>query len=128
MSRILIIDDEVIIRNLLRRILQGAGHEVFEAENGAVGIQVFRQHPVDLVITDLIMKVQGGLKTIAELRQLDPAVKIIAISGGSVLATETLDDALKAGVQQAIRKPFTIQQILSAVAQVTGAPPPSARN
>lgn len=117
MSRILIIDDEVIIRNLLRRILEGAGHEVFEAENGKVGVELFHRQPVDLVITDLIMKVQGGLQTIAEIRQLRPTQKIIAISGGSVTATETLDDALKAGVNFAVRKPFTISQILAAVTQ-----------
>ena len=65
---ILVVDDHDQIRNVLRRILQGAGYEVFEASNGREAIKWLRENAADLVITDLIMPEQEGLETIQFLR------------------------------------------------------------
>ena len=78
---ILVVDDYDQIRNLLRRILQGGGYEVFEASNGRQAIDWLRKNGVDLVITDLIMPEQEGLETIQFLRNERPDLKIIAMSG-----------------------------------------------
>lgn len=126
MSRILIIDDEIVIRKVLRRVLEGAGHEVIDAENGLVGIDLFRQHRPDLVITDLIMQVKGGLETITELRREFPEVKIIAISGGSMDAGKSLTIARQKGAQATLRKPFSIAELRSLVLQVLGTSSPAA--
>ena len=66
--KVLVIDDDSQIRLMLREVLVWAGYEVFEAENGREGLLQQRRHPVDLVITDLIMPEQEGLETIAALK------------------------------------------------------------
>ncbi|MBN2415375.1 response regulator [bacterium] len=82
MARILVIDDEKIIRTVVHRYLSKAGHEVEVAEDGNIGIEKFRRHPADLVITDIIMPNKEGIETIAELKSEYPDLKIIAMTGG----------------------------------------------
>ena len=67
MARILLIDDEKLIRALLRSVLEGAGHQVSEAANGRDGLGLYRQQPVDLVITDIAMPERNGLELILDL-------------------------------------------------------------
>jgi len=82
MSRILVTDDEDQIRAMLRHALESSGHEVLEANNGEEGVRIYQKQPADLVITDILMPEKEGLESIRELRRLNPAVRIIAISGG----------------------------------------------
>jgi len=82
MARILVIDDEKIIRTVVYRYLSKMGHEVELAEDGAIGVAKFRANPTDLVITDIIMPNKEGIETIAELKNEFPEVKIIAMTGG----------------------------------------------
>ena len=89
MSKILVIDDDKNIRSLLRDFLERDGYEVMEAENGKVGLKLFRENGADLVITDLIMPEKEGIETIRELRRDFSDVKIIAISGGGAIGPET---------------------------------------
>ncbi len=81
MARILVIDDEYELRSMLRQMLEHAGHEVSEAVNGAVGIEIYERDAPDLIITDIIMPEKEGVETIIALRRADPALPIIAISG-----------------------------------------------
>ena len=81
MARILVIDDDEQMRSLLCRILTHDGHDVFEADNGQTGIEIFDKEGADLVITDLVMPEKDGIETIVVLRRTFPALKIIAISG-----------------------------------------------
>jgi DNA-binding NtrC family response regulator len=116
MGRVLVIDDEAQILTLLRRGLELAGHEVVEASNGAVGLRHYREQPFDLVITDILMPEQEGLESILELRELDPNVRIIAISGGSgSVALDVLDLARRLGARRTFSKPFELGQIVTAV-------------
>ena len=78
---ILVIDDEEPVRAYLRLILEREGHEVWDAEDGAAGIDKVRERAPDLVITDLVMPKMGGLETIRVLRRGFPQVRIVAISG-----------------------------------------------
>jgi len=81
MATILIIDDEEHIRALLRTTLEAAGYEVTEATNGRIGLELYRQRPTDLVITDIVMPELNGLDMLLELTREFLHTKVIAISG-----------------------------------------------
>ena len=84
MARILVIDDEPVLRITFRHILEEEGYEVFDAEDGAEGVEVCRESHPDLVITDMMMPKQEGSETVAILRQEFPAMPVIAMSGAEV--------------------------------------------
>ena len=116
MARILVIDDEELVRFTVKQALEKAGHEVVEAADGNDGIEIYRQSPVDLIITDIIMPQKEGVETIVELRREDPDVKIIAIFGGGRTGnTDYLEMAKKFGARRVLRKPFGRQELLAAV-------------
>ncbi len=118
MARILIIDDEDELRSLLRQMRELAGHEVSEAVNGAAGIEIYERDAPDLIITDIIMPEKEGVETIIALRRADPALPIIAISGGGRLdATDFLTMAKKLGARRTLTKPFLREQLLEAVGE-----------
>jgi|SRR2546426_923959 len=114
MARILVIEDHPAMRDVLEESLMAAGHEVRTAANGKEGVALFRAHPADLVITDLLMPEKEGLETIKDLRARAPALKIIAISGASP-EWRVLDMAKQLGAHKTLVKPFTPQEILGAV-------------
>ncbi len=82
MARILVVDDEPDQRFLLRRIFERAGHEVTEATDGAAAVKAIRELPPDLVVTDMMMPVVGGVEFIRCLRG-DPATAHIPILAAS---------------------------------------------
>lgn len=116
MARILVIDDEELIRETIRMRLEQSGHEVFEAGNGAEGLRRLEEIDVDLVVTDIIMPEQEGIETIRLIRERDPKIGIIAISGGGRTRNfGFLDFAKKLGANGALPKPFTGTQLLAVV-------------
>jgi len=116
MARIIIVDDDVQIRDMLRQMLERAGYEVVEAPNGKVALRLCREKPADLVITDLIMPEMEGVETIMKLRHDFPDVKIIAISGGGRAGLEEyLYSAEKLGALRTFTKPFNRKEIIAAV-------------
>ena len=112
MATILIIDDDPQIRRVLVQVLTRVGHEPIEAEDGKEGLNQFRAHKPDLVVTDILMPVKEGLETIRELRGEAPGVAIIAMSGGDPLF---LDIAEMLGADVTLRKPFTTSEFLQAI-------------
>lgn len=121
MARILIIDDEAPVRNMLRQMLEKEGYEVAEAEDGKVGMRRYAEHPPDLVITDILMPEKEGIETILALRKADPGVKIIAISGGGRTGRlDVLPVAKAFGALRTLAKPFTRDELLGAVRSVLG--------
>jgi DNA-binding response OmpR family regulator len=118
MSRILIIEDDNSLRSVLAKALARAGHEVFQAADGKVGVEMARATPLDLVITDLIMPIQEGVETILILRKELPTLPIIAISGGVPNSPIYLNIAEKVGARQILTKPFTAAEMLAAIAEV----------
>lgn len=116
MARILIIDDEELIRETMKMKLEQSGHEVVEAANGVAGLRAFVDNPVDLVVTDIIMPDQEGIETIRKIRQRDPRVGIIAMSGGGRGRNlHFLDVAQKLGASAVLPKPFTGSQLVALV-------------
>lgn len=117
MARILLIDDEQMVRETLIRLLEQGGHEVASAENGERGLQLAREGDYELVVTDINMPGVDGLATIDGLSAALGHQRIIAISGGSrdVHASDCLEMAQDAGAKLVLQKPFTSQQLLDAV-------------
>jgi CheY-like chemotaxis protein len=114
-KHILIADDEPLVRAYVRRVLEKAGYEVTEAEDGREAVRQVGDGNVQLVITDLVMPDQEGLETIQILRRKAPDVAIVAISGA--FHPEYLDAARKLGAVVALSKPLTAKELLQAVSQ-----------
>lgn len=119
MAHILIIDDEQPIRLMLRKMLESEGYVVTEASNGAEGIKRYHENPADLIITDLIMPEKEGTETIMELKKENPAVKIIAMSGGGKNKPDGyLHTAKLLGAKQTFEKPVRKNELLEAIRQL----------
>lgn len=121
MPKILLVDDDDAVREILRKALVSAGHEVEEAPNGVVALAAYRRQKSDVVITDLVMPEKDGLETIIELRRLDPAARIIAMSGGGRALGPGqfyLESARLFGALEILAKPFNIAELLTAVSDV----------
>ena len=119
MARILVIDDEDVVRRMLRTALELQGHEVFEAEQGDEALRVQQASPPDLVITDIIMPEKDGLEVIMALRRLAPRLKVIAMSGGGRFSQiDALETAEMLGAAATLRKPFNLAVVLETVKNV----------
>ena len=116
MARILIIEDDEIVRFTLREILESADHEVTETENGLEANGLHDAHAFDLIITDIVMPEKEGFETIRDLKKDDPNVPIIAISGGGRFKTDAYTKiAEDLGAMHALKKPFDDDQLLKLV-------------
>jgi DNA-binding response OmpR family regulator len=119
LPRILVIEDDAQLRQMLAIALGKAGHEVVECADGRKAISAHETRPVDLVITDLIMPEMEGIETIRRLRQLSPTVPIIAISGGGrVTADSYLSIARRMGATKILSKPFELNLLCAMVAEL----------
>ncbi|MDA3955269.1 response regulator [Oceanispirochaeta sp.] len=107
MAHILVIDDDVHIRELINIMLESEGHTVVLAEDGMVGLQMIDKETFDLIITDIIMPNQEGIETIVQIKAKSPDTKILAISGGGRIgSTNYLSLAENFGVDKTLSKPF----------------------
>ncbi len=105
------------MRGLFRAILEQAGHAVSEACSGTEGIQLFRDAPVEVVITDIFMPEGDGFDVIRQLRHERRAVKILAISGG--MGEEgMLTAASLVGADLVLPKPVGVKDLVVAVASL----------
>ena len=117
MARILVIDDELLMRAAILKVLGDAGHEMMEALDGEEGIQVYRAEKPDVVITDMMLPERGGLSVIEEIRREDAEVKIIAISA---LAYDAFSAAKNVGANEAFEKPIDMRKLLEVISTLTG--------
>lgn len=123
MAHILLIDDEELVRAALREMMTSAGHTVAEAGNGKEALTLFDAATPDLVITDILMPEQEGLQTIAHMRSLRPAIKIIAITGGGgPRSSDLFRYATMLGARRALAKPFRKKDLLDAIDEVLAEP------
>jgi DNA-binding response OmpR family regulator len=109
MADVLIIDDAPLMRLVLTRILERAGHTVREADDGRSGIAEFRRQRPALVITDMMMLEMDGIETIQAMRRDDPEIPIIAISGGDGVNLKP------AAATATLEKPFALDELLALV-------------
>jgi len=119
MIRILVIDDDINIREMLKECLERAEYEVLVASDGKAALKLHSANPVDLIITDIVMPEKDGLEIIMEFRRRFPAVKVIAISGGGKIgANEYLNIAKGLGATKTFSKPFELRELLAAVREL----------
>jgi DNA-binding response OmpR family regulator len=124
MATILVIDDDSLIRSVLRQVLESEGHVVVELPDGARAAAVSAEIGADLAIVDLIMPEQEGLATILALRGLILSPKIIAMSGGGrYLGSDFLTVASVIGAHRTVAKPFDRDTIVNLVNEVLQLPP-----
>jgi DNA-binding response OmpR family regulator len=122
-SHILVIDDDVDLRDIMQEALRAEGYEVSVAADGAQGIALQRKRPASLLITDIFMPNKEGIETIRDFRAEFPDVPIIAISGGGRLKRRggTLFAAREVGAATILRKPFQMSDLLRSVAAALNA-------
>lgn len=114
--RVLLIDDEQMVRKIVRKMLERAGHEVTEVENGRLGLEQLGKGSFDLVITDIIMPEMEGVETVMSVREQHPSLKIIAMSGGGRTGNmDFLATAQKLGAAAILNKPFTLAALNEAM-------------
>src|SRR6185503_5268361 len=122
-AKVLVIDDEEGIRNVLKRTLTAVGFDVVSAETGEEGTNVFRRERVDIVVVDMVLPKKDGVETIMDIRRGFPQAKFIAMSGEK--NAEMLGLAEKVGAQKRLTKPFTRQQLIGAIEEVLRSGPPA---
>jgi len=119
MAGVLIVEDDKELREMLKMSLLRSGFTVLEAENGKEAITHFKPSLTDLVVTDLIMPEEDGLKVVIKLRELKPSIKIIAISGGGKVGPGSYLNLAKAlGADAIYSKPFSINDLTAKIEQL----------
>ena len=112
-AKVLIVDDSSLTRRSLRQILETAGCQVVEAENGLDALERYFLEKPDVVLLDLVMRGMYGLEVLQKIRELDPRARIVVVSAD--IQTSSQDLAGAAGAAGFINKPFDRTDILSAL-------------
>ena len=114
--RVLVIDDDVQVRDTVRAILERAGFEVAVAADGEEGLTLHGANPAHVVISDIIMPGKEGIETIIALRRAHPDLGIIAMSGAMPGGNlDFLEFAEKLGTDRILTKPFSAEKLLGTV-------------
>ena len=114
-GRILVVDDDPVVLELLAKVLQDAGHQVTAAESGSRGLDIFRADPRDVVVTDLLMPGVSGLDVLQSIKQVSPGTEVIVVT-----AFASLDNAIQAlrhGAYDFISKPLDDLGVLERVVE-----------
>lgn len=114
-KRVLVVDDEPLIVDVLERSLTRAGYAVATAKDGKAAIEHVQQHAVDVVITDIVMPNADGLEVIRYVRNAHPSVGIIAMSGFNEVH---LAVAAELGAANVFTKPFKLDAVLEAIGKL----------
>jgi CheY-like chemotaxis protein len=118
MTRILVIDDEALVRWALGMALEHAGYEVIEGENGIVGLERLIADGADLAIVDLIMPECDGFQTIEDIRGRFPDLPIVAITGGGPAGVQSpLKRAEALGADHGVSKPIDKNTLIEVVSK-----------
>lgn len=115
MATILVTDDAAFLRMSLRKILEAAGHTVFEAETGVQAIEQYKVLHPDLITMDITMPDMDGLEALSRLKEIDPNVKIIMCS--AMGQQEKVVTAIQRGAADFIAKPFQGERVVASVAR-----------
>jgi excisionase family DNA binding protein len=122
-ARILVVDDEEAVRDLLAKTLTMADYDVDAAVDGQAALNLLREVDYDLLITDLKMPGMDGLSVIREARRQHPMLPVVIITGYSTEASAI--EAINLGVAGYLTKPFRLPRILAATARALGEPGPA---
>lgn len=119
MAHILVVDDDPVLCRVITLALEAAGHSVLRCENGRKAIDHLAHGHADLLITDILMPEMDGVETLRAARQLQPALPILAISGGgSFDPGDYLGIASAFGATAVLPKPFRTTELVELVARL----------
>jgi CheY-like chemotaxis protein len=122
-ANILVVEDDLLNRDLICKVLRKEGHRVVEACDGAIALEILQVLPFDLVITDFMMPKLNGIKFVEHLHSLQPRIPIIFITGFlSVISSKTILDE----VAEVLAKPFELDVLRSTVHRLLDSTPHSA--
>ncbi|GFM32107.1 response regulator [Desulfovibrio subterraneus] len=123
-NRVVVMEDDALVRELLQVVLKKGGYQVVLAGNGIEGMQAMRNHGADLVITDLFMPEQDGLQTIMQLRKEFPAVRIVAMTSGAAYLSlsNARETATLLGADGFLEKPLNQTMLLDMMEDLLGTP------
>lgn len=125
MGKILVIDDETDVRDVIADGFQGLGHTVHEASNGFNGITAFDLVSPNLVIVDVFMPGMDGIEVLFEIRRRDRNVPVIMISGGGRgVYLQFLKMTLEFGANHIIEKPFLLVDLVATAMELMRVPLP----
>jgi two-component system chemotaxis response regulator CheY len=117
-ARVLVVDDSALARRGTRRILETAGYDVIEAEDGLSALeQYFVQKPA-VVILDLVMKGMYGLDVLTKLREMDPEARVVVVSAD--IQTSSRDLVAAGGASAFVNKPARPEELVAAVRRAMG--------
>ena len=116
MSKILLVEDDVLVRDMLTQMLERASHQVICAANGEEATAILQNETPDIMVTDIIMPKKSGITLISEVKNRHPKLEIIAISGGGRLdPTGYLDLSESLGASVSFEKPIDNTALLMAI-------------
>lgn len=119
MARILVVDDEEQVRDMLEEMLKTSNYEVVVASHSEQALELQREQGCDLVIADVYMPGPDGVETVKGLLEMSPELKIIALSGGGGFGQyDGLQRAVDAGASVAMKKPVDMEELLMTVNQL----------
>ena len=113
-SKVLVIDDSGLVRRNMRRILNGAGYDVVEAQDGMAALEAYFSEKPDVVLLDLVMNGMYGLDVLKKLRELDADARVVVLSAD--IQTPSRDLARDLGALGFLNKPADDADVLGAVA------------
>ncbi|MBN2220832.1 MAG: response regulator, partial [Vallitaleaceae bacterium] len=108
---ILLIDDEPVMRSVLELFLNDVGYDVYTADNGMKGLEIYREKykEIDLVLLDMMMPKLNGTDTFREMKKISPLVKVILVSGYT--DDEKIEELYQEGIYGFFKKPFRLEEI-----------------
>lgn len=113
MSRILLVDDDELIRLSMAEVLRARDYDVCTAINGKDAISQLKENDFDVVLLDIFMPEKDGFETIADIRRHDRLIKIIAMSGYTENSFHPLKYARSLGADDVLAKPFSADELIS---------------
>ena len=118
MAKVLVIDDDKAMRDVMFDLLALDGYEVILADEGNLGLQRFRAEAPDIVITDILMPKMDGLEVVEALKAESPTTPVIVSSGTSDLTL--IEECVNQHANRILKKPFEVDQLLDSVAELLG--------
>lgn len=119
-GKILVVEDEQFVRDLLRKVLAQRGHTVLTACDGVEALEMLAAEPVDLVLTDVVMPRMEGFELLCRVKREYPGIPVIVLTGYA--RRQSISDFLLHGADEYLAKPFLVPELLAAVDRSLGSP------
>ena len=119
-AKILCVDDEQFVRDLLEKVLKRRGHEVVSACDADQALAALEASEFDLLLTDVVMPGMDGFDLLRRVKSAHPGIKVIVLTGYA--RKQSISDFLLYGADDYLSKPFQVHELIAAVDRVTGTP------